>query len=206
MDSVFSSPESVAPGLPVTVVFYNENKPMAVTASVQTGKPFTLSTNDKNASALAAGRRAMLILQDGLNFAKAEAQISDCRQDGDAWVIEAGDFGWEEVDRRRYPRYTVALPVQVRAVVEVEGGAELMHFAGVTEDMSLGGAWVRSESRLDSGSLVEFQTDLTPGTTIRCLAIVAWSSSDSQDGFGVEFLDFLGGSRYYLHGFLRNAA
>jgi hypothetical protein len=195
----------VKPGTPVSVVFYRNAQPLALAASVSNQKPFVLVTADENAEMLEVGKRALLILQEEGQFARAEAQILNCEKHPDGWHIEAGKFGWEEVDRRRYPRHNMQLNVTVKAVLDRNGGPELKYVPAVTEDISLGGAWIRPEDPLKAGSLVEFQADLGSGDAMRVLAIVAWSEN-GKDGVGLEFVDFLGGSRYYLHGFLTNKA
>ena len=194
----------IRPGSPVSLVFYLNAQPVAIAASVAKQTPLTLNTTDRNASLLEVGKRALLILQDRGQFAKAEAQIISCEPFSEGFRIEAGQFGWEEVDRRRYPRYEVEIPVTVKAVIENNGSAQLKYVQATTLDMSLGGAWVRAEDELAPGSLVEFQADLGTGEHMRVLAIVAWSNN--KDGLGLEFVDFLGGSRYYLHNFLSGKA
>ncbi len=194
----------IRPGSPVSLVFYLNAQPVAIAASVAKQTPLTLSTSDRNASLLEIGKRALLILQEGGQFAKAEAQIISCEPFAEGWRIEAGQFGWEEVDRRRYPRYHIEIPVTVKAVVENNGAAQLKYVKAQTVDMSLGGAWVKAADDLAPGSLVEFQAELAHGEHMRVLAIVAWSSE--KEGLGLEFVDFLGGSRYYLHNFLSGRA
>ena len=76
-----------------SVVFYLNAKPVAIAASVAKQAPLTLSTSDRNASLLEIGKRALLILQDGGQFAKAEAQIISCEPFAEGWRIEAGQFG-----------------------------------------------------------------------------------------------------------------
>lgn len=200
-----TSPENVRPGSPVSVVFYQNGQPMALAASVSSQKPFAITTNDANARMLEIGKRALLIMQDQGAVAKAEAQVMSVTASGDEWHIEIGKFGWEEVDRRRYPRHPVQIPVTVKAVLERNGNAQLKYVEAVTEDLSLGGAWIKSEDHLKTGSLVEFQAELFNGETVRVLAIVAWSA-DGEQGVGLEFVDFLGGSQYHLHSYLTKAA
>ena len=205
VDTVFDSAKMIRPGSPVSLVFYLNAQPVAIAASVAKQTPLTLSTSDRNASLLEIGKRALLILQEGGQFAKAEAQIISCEPFAEGWRIEAGQFGWEEVDRRRYPRYQVEIPVTIKAVVETNGTAQLKYVQAKTVDISLGGVWVKTDEKaLGQGSLVEFQAELAHGEHMRVLAIVAWSNE--SDGLGLEFVDFLGGSRYYLHNFLSDKA
>jgi hypothetical protein len=199
------SPEAVQPGAQVGIVFYVDSQPVAVTASVVSAHPFVMSSEDAGARQLQQGRRVMLLVQQGEHFAKAEAEIFAREQHSGEWQIVAGDFGWEEVDRRRYPRYELEIPVQMKAAIEKEGAVELSRFHGRTVDISVGGAWVDVDERPPQGSLVEFEAELAPGEFIRALCVVAWSETNKK-GIGLEFLDFIGGSRYFLHTFLTRSA
>lgn len=204
MDAVFGSTNALPQGTPISVVYYLNSHPIALAATVTSQEPLTLSTSDRSASELSAGNRALLIIQDGANFAKAEAEITRCEQFAGGWRIEAGQFGWEEIDRRKYPRYPAELPVTVKAVLERDGSPKLKYVSGVTVDMSLGGAWIRTQDVLALNSLVEFNAELGEGHQLRTLAIVAWSHDEFN--FGLEFVDYLGASRYHLHNFLAKAA
>ena len=187
------------------MVFYREGQPIAVAAVLVSQQPFVVTTTDPSVKDVDEGKRALLILQGSGQFSKAEAQVMSVTRVGDNWNVEVGKFGWEEVDRRRYPRYPVTVSATVKAVLERDGSAQLKYVRATTVDLSLGGSWLRPEDPLKPGSLVEFQAELLPGETVRALAIVAWES-EREDGVGLEFVDFLGGSRYYLHGFLTKAA
>lgn len=203
METVFGSSQLIKPGSPVSLVFYLNAQPVALAASVTRSTPLTLNTSDRSAALLEIGKRALLILQEGGQFAKAEAQITSCEAYAEGWRIEAGQFGWEEVDRRRYPRHHIEIPVIIKAVLESDGTAQLKYVQSQTVDISLGGAWVKASDELATGSLVEFQAELGTGEHMRVLAVVAWSN---EEGVGLEFVDFLGGSRYYLHNYLSQAA
>jgi hypothetical protein len=204
VDAVFGSSYVIKTGSPVSVVFYVNAQPVALAASVTKATPLTVITTDRSALLVEVGKRALMILQESGQFAKAEAQVTKCEPCADGWKIEVGQFGWEEVDRRRYPRYAIQMPVVVKAVMERNGSAQLKYVQGETIDVSLGGAWIKATDDLCAGSLVEFQAELGSGEHMRALAIVAWR--EEEVGIGLEFVDFLGGSRYYLHNFLSKAA
>jgi hypothetical protein len=196
----------VLPGANVSIVFYVDGKPVAVTGEVKATEPFTVWTNAEGASHLAEGRRAMLVVQTGRDFSKAEAELHSTQWDS-GWEVVANSFGWEAVDRRRYPRYDLHVPIFIRAVTEEEGNPTLTYIEGHTEDVSIGGAWVKTSQTLPSASLVEVTTALTPDVSIRALSLVKWADREHNGlGFGVEFLDFLDGSRYTLHQFLSKQA
>ena len=197
--------EKIKLGSSVSIIFYVDGQPIALTGEVRKAEPFTVWTNGEGASHLLEGRRAMLVVQNGRNFNKAEAELHSDPL-GDGWEVVARSFGWESVDRRRYPRFEIGVPISIRAVTESADGPKLTVIEGTTEDLSIGGAWVKSKSTLPSASLVEVTVHLN-GAAIRALSLVKWADKDHDGlGFGVEFLDFLDGSRYALHTFLNAQA
>lgn len=195
--------DPVIPGAEVGIVFYEEFTPFALTTTLVSVKPFAATTDEAGAARLNSGQRVMLVLQSGPKYAKAEAEVVACSNENGTWRIEVGHFGWEEVDRRRFPRHAVQLDVALRSVLETESGVEVHQFTGTTEDISLGGIWVRPNQPMIPGSLVELNLTLD-GQPLRILSIVARDAGES--GVGLEFLDFVGGARYYLHGFLERKA
>lgn len=192
-------------GQNVSVLFYVEDRPVAVNGLVTSLSPFTIESGDSSAEWLSEPRRAMLIARKDSEFSKAEAELS-ATCEGTNWKIVASDFGWEQVDRRRYPRYELQIPVTVRAVIESGNTAELKYLEATSEDVSLGGAWLKSSQKLPSGILVECQIAMPNGVNLRVLSTIRWSDTLEKTGFGVEFLDFLGGSRQALQQFLSQAA
>jgi hypothetical protein len=196
----------LTPGANVSIVFYVDGLPVAISGELASADPFEVWTKTEAAAKLALGRRAMVVVQSGKEFHKAEAELHAEQQDG-GWRVWAKSFGWESVDRRRYPRYEMQLPVTLRAVLESDNGIELTQIEGVTEDVSIGGLWVKAPRTLAGSSLAEVSVELSPNSWIRALSLVKWAdSSDNGLGFGVEFLDFLDGSRYALHQFLTQKA
>lgn len=192
-------------GQSVSVLFYVDGKPTALRATVTNVSPFQMTTSDPGAKLLGSNLRAVLIIQKGNEFSKAEALLSVSGAEGQ-WDLSASEFGWEEVDRRRYNRHNLNLKVSVRGVMETNGTVELKSLECVTEDVSLGGAWLKTSERLESGLLVEFQLETPSHGSVRALSIVRWADTLEKDGFGVEFIDFVGGSRKSLHSLLSKAA
>lgn len=79
-------------------------------------------------------------------------------------------------------RYGVQMPARYK-------GADGRVVTEVTDDLSEGGAFIRSENPPEVGSLVELK--LLPGRSIFGVgvqAVVAWRRTDGRSGFGVEFL------------------
>jgi c-di-GMP-binding flagellar brake protein YcgR len=70
-------------------------------------------------------------------------------------------------DRRRYPR--VQADVFWRPA-----GSPAFHHKRNTQDISLGGARVRSDQSVSVGTRLDLEVLLPDGTSVRCWAEVAW--------------------------------
>lgn len=200
----FSAPHRVAAGAEVHVLFYEEAQPRMLSARIGALAPMALTTEDPAVRLLKPNMRSILVAEKDGSVAKAECHVKDCRPIGDEWRVEVDITAWEEVDRRRYPRYQVELPVRMRRVREGDDGPQLADIVAITKDVSLGGMLVAVGEDLGQGSLVEVQAALRPKDHIRVLAIVVRAQEEGH--VGLEFLDFVGGARYAMHGFLSEAA
>lgn len=138
-------------------------------------------------------------------FAKATDRCESVTHISGATEIQFGEVTWNAGDRRMYPRWNIATHMTMRAVTEGDSGPTLCDFNGVTSDISLGGVWIDCDAPLPSGSLVQTELVLNPREVIRVLGIVVRTDAE-RNGFGVEFLDFVGASRYHLHEFLARKA
>lgn len=191
-------------GANVHVLFYDESEPRVLSARVGTLAPMALTTKDPSALLLKPSMRSILVSEENGTVAKAECHVQDCRPIGDEWQVEVNVTAWEEVDRRRYPRHPMEIPIRLKLVRENHGQPEIAEILAVTQDISLGGMLVTVGEEVAEGALVEIHAALRPKEHIRVLAIVVRSK---EDGFlGLEFLDFVGGARYAMHGFLSSAA
>ncbi len=204
MDSENDIKERLRVDTPLRMIFYAEEGAVAVSAKIKSLQPLVATTPDNHALMAKKGVRAMLIMTDRGQYLKAESEVVNVERNGEI-EISLADQLWEVVDRRRYPRYEVKLPVHFRAIREIEGEAVVRDYNGSTQDISIGGAWVELEETIEQGSLIEFQATLNPYDQIRVLAIVAYADPEGK-GYGVEFLDYIGSARYTLHNFLIQAA
>ncbi len=176
---------------------------MAIKASIASTSPLSVVVTSADAKLVSEGNRALLILFDRNEYYKAEAGVTAVAVEEGEWHIQLSDELWEEVDRRRYPRQGVKAGVQLRAIREIEGESSVERFVGETEDISVGGVWVTLDHPIEPGSLVEVQIALSAEENIRMMGVVAHLSNEKA-GFGIEFIDFIGSSRYVLHTFLAN--
>ncbi|HMS54250.1 MAG TPA: PilZ domain-containing protein [Fimbriimonadaceae bacterium] len=189
----------IKPGMRCVLVAYKLGDPHFCTAKIESTDPFNLSIEGKNLR-LEVGQRIMVVVQDNTEPVKAQAVVESVADTS----ITLSSLQWEDVDRRRFPRFTVNTGVEIKTISEGENGPEVILFKGTTMDVSLGGTWILGEQPASSGSLVETRLTLN-GHTAKVLGLIAWTN-DEQLGFGVEFLDFVGDARYRLHEFLSGKA
>lgn len=190
-------------GQPIRMVFFTDLGSVAVRGTVRSILPLSIIVSGAEAGLVGEGNRVLLIMNFKQEFFKAEANVARGSHEAQDWVFELANEHWEEVDRRRYPRYPVEVPVQLRAIQELGGMTDIRTFEGKADDLSVGGAWVSVDGEVASGTLVEFQATLSPTERIRMMGLVAHVD---DDGFGVEFIDFVGSSRYVLHSYLTQKA
>lgn len=201
----YFSPHTVKAGTEVHVLFYDEARPHVLSAKIGAVAPMALTTRDPSVHLLKPSMRSILVSEENGSVAKAECKIKECKSDGDGWKLEVDVTAWEEVDRRRYPRYKIEVPVRMRLVREDSAGPEIAELVAVTKDVSLGGMLIESGEDIAQGSLVEVQATLQSKEHIRVLAVMV-RIDEMPNHYGLEFLDFVGGSRYVMHGFLSEAA
>jgi c-di-GMP-binding flagellar brake protein YcgR len=201
----FVGPHKVRAGASVHVLFYQEAKPHVVSAKVNTLTPMALTTKDPGVKLLEPEMRSIIVAEENGSVSKAECKVTECKQKGEEWDVKVDVTSWEELDRRRYPRHKIEVPIRMRLVREDDGNTQIAEILAVTQDISLGGMLIKTSDEVPEGSLVEVQAALRPKEHIRVLAVVV-RALDEQGTFGLEFLDFVGGSRYAMHGFLTEAA
>lgn len=193
------------PGTPVAMLFFDDGQPAFSNCEVATTHPFTLRCDDSVAEQIEPGRRVLLVLKDRGHFAKAETKIRAVRSTGESWILYPDEHAWELLEHRRYPRYKVEVPAHVRLIQEADGGPTVAVYEGCTTDLSLGGAWIETVGRPEPGTLVDFRLELPGAGWQRMLAVVA-RTLEGRQGFAVEFVEYVGGARFNLQGFLERAA
>lgn len=145
----------------------------------------------------------MLVFEGDSGFSRAITTVTSIRQIDGGYRILADMPKWEQLEKRSYPRFNMNIPAKVRTTIETDSGAVLREVEGTTENVGLGGAWVRIEGEVPKGNLVEVKMDLGNGNIVRILGVSV--RADDQLGFAVQFLDYIGTARHHLHNFL-NAA
>ena len=204
MDTVTQAAVDFAKGDPIVLVSYRDEWARLYHGTVACLAPFSVIVGSDESNILAANSNAMLLTCSEHNPYKAQVQVSSAHTVAEGIRLEFESFDWEKVDRRKYPRIPMKLPVELQLVEETESGPKISTRHAFTEDMSLGGAWVQMDNPLPKDALVEFRTWPSTGSFVRSLAVVMHSSIERQ-GIGLEFVTFIGPSKLALEEFL-NAA
>jgi hypothetical protein len=200
---VTSRNERVKPGDGVAAMFYVEAEPHYAHCRVVSTNPFVLECSDEPVKLMEPGLRLMLVFEGGKGYSRAVTTVTSLRETAGVWQVFGDKPRWEELDKRVYPRYEVRLPVRVRAATDLEGQTELVDMEAVTANLSLGGALIDGPRKLGAGALVEVTIQLGPQGS-RILGIVVRSEDEAR--FAVQFMDFVGAARHYLHNFLAETA
>jgi hypothetical protein len=196
--------ERVNPGAAVAAVFYVDTQPYYAYCRVVSTHPFKIECAEEQAALLSPATRLMLVFEGAKGFSRAVSTVRDIRQIEGGCVIDAEEPTWELLEKRCYPRHEVRVPVSVRTAIETNGQAEFAVVDGHTENVGLGGAWINIGRPLSNGNLVEVLMRIQPTIEVRILGIIV--RSESEQGFAVQFLDYIGSARYHLHNFLNQAA
>lgn len=189
------------PSAACSFVCYIERVPTVFVGTLLNDSGWVVEVGDSCAASLKPGMPVMVLVQAGSNFGRLETSVSWAKRFGSQWRIGLADAVWEEFDRRRHPRYSAQVPVALRIIGEKNRQVQFEEVDVQSRDISLGGVWVDSDTLLPIGTLVQVVLHLRPQETVRMLGAVAWSE-DSGNGFGIEFIEYVGGARYYLHTFL----
>jgi len=111
------------------------------------------------------------------------------------------------MDQRKDPRVPGAVPVRLTFA-----GTERF-LEAFTENVSLGGVFVQSDSVVPQGTRLDLTIELSAGKGIRAVGEVAWcrpASADAPAGLGVRFVEMAPAYRQWLEGavqaFLAKAA
>jgi hypothetical protein len=191
-------------GQMLTFVALIDGIPHSEQVTVSDADPFIVEARATWCRNLRRGKKVVLIRPVENSFAKSECEIVTLSKFRNVFRIEFDSPVWHSTDRRRFPRFEVEIPALVRKVAEREGEIMLEATAANTRDISAGGAWLRGDEEIASGTVVQVELNLH-GHVCRALSVVVRSAEDNG-GFAVEFLDFVGSSRYILTEFLRLAA
>ena len=189
----------------VVVAFFIEGRPMAVSALVTSETPLRLFTRDARVTGVDLPRSVVLVWHRGSDVVKGEAEVIEVCPWRTGFQIEIRRTSWADVDRRVYARKTVSLPVNLRAVHDMRGATVISLYQGLTEDVSMGGAWVHVSPQIAMGSLVECHIALEGGERIQTFAMVA-HESPTRGGIGLEFLDYVADSKATFERYLPKAA
>lgn len=191
-------------GQVLTLVAHIDGVPHSEQVSVAEVDPFIIEARAPWCRNLRRGKKVVLLRPLNGAFEKSECEIVSLSKFRNNFRIEFDLPVWHSTDRRRFPRFEVEVPALLRKVAEREGEITLEATAATTSDISAGGAWLEAEDEIEAGTVVQVELNLQ-GHVCRALSVVV-RQSENRAGFAVEFLDFVGSSRYILTEFLKLAA
>lgn len=196
--------ERIQVGATVAVVYYVEQQPHYAHCKITASRPFEMECSSDQADHLQPEQRLMLVFEGDNGFSRAITTVTGIRQIDGGFRVSAETPKWEQLEKRSYPRFDMNIPAKIRTAIEMHDGAELREIEGITENVGLGGAWIRVEGTVPQGNLVEIKMDLGHGTVIRILGVAVRTAD--RPGFAVQFLDYIGTARHHLHNYLNEAA
>jgi len=195
--------ERIRVGATVAAVYYVEQQPHYAYCKITASRPFELECSSDQAEQLMPEQRLMLVFEGDNGFTRAVTTVTSIRKIDGGFRLLADMPKWEQLEKRSYPRYDLEIKAKVRTAIETEGGTEMREVEGATENVGLGGAWIRVNATVPKGNLIEVKMDLGHENEVRILGVAV--RSDDSLGFAVQFLDYIGTARHHLHNFL-NAA
>ena len=189
----------------VMLLVHTDDRPTWATARICQRSPFTVEFGAETAQ-LFKGTQSVLVIHDsGRKYTKGEGKVSDlCTRNEKAWLTFEG-FHWQAVDNRDNPRFETEVKAVVRTINEDAAGITADDQFGLTQNLSLGGALVKLSKPVNKGQLLEVRMNLSPGNTIRAMAIVAHTDVPGTL-VGLSFVDYIGSARYSIHQYLTSLA
>jgi hypothetical protein len=146
------------------------------------------------------GEAVNFILRTPHGDAHSAGQVRSVTKYGMSFVIEVQPSVWQPFDKRRAERYGVAINGHVVQVDENAGEILIASAACEITDVSKLGCHIICDQPLARGSLVAISTDdPNGGEPWRFLGIV---TRGTDTGYGIEFFDYFGSTRYRLDVFL----
>ncbi len=97
-------------------------------------------------------------------------------------------------------------PTALHARWSVTGGGSLGDAATIVEDLSAGGAFVKTDHPPDVGAEVDLTIDVPDGPALETAGHIAWVRHGKAPGFGVDFDELRGDSGRRLRALLRRAS
>lgn len=198
----FSS--GIESGQMLTFVVHIDGTPHSEQVTVLDVEPFVVEAHASWCRLLRRGMRVVLLRPFEGHFAKAEVELVSINKFRNTYRVGFESPSWLATDRRKFPRFEVETALEIRQITESLDGIRFESARAMTEDLSAGGAWVVSELEPVAGTVVQVELNLN-GHLCRVLGVVV-RNEPNRKGFAIEFLDFIGSSRYVLNEFLRLAA
>ncbi|BBO23917.1 MAG: PilZ domain-containing protein [Armatimonadetes bacterium] len=188
-----------------SLVCYIDGEPRCVDSEIVQFDPIVVRCPRASLHDVPQSGRIMAIIGEGYDPKRVDFHVNRVWTEDGATLIEGRNASWSTVDRRRFPRYELRIPLSLRVVSSEADGIKMKEWHGETIDISMGGAWLSGDVDVNKGTLVQTQIQLGGSEPLRVLSMVAWKEDD-RSSFGITFLDFIGAGSYVLHQYLNTAA
>lgn len=192
-------------GTPVSLIGMRDGVPRTAIGTVCSEAPLIVEISVSDTEWAAKGESLKVLFQNSGNFETVDSNILSVTKFSGKVRIELEHVTWEKSNRRNYERKVAKVLTKCRFVTEDSEGVRIKEFTVTTNDISLGGAWVQADAEICKGTIFNCELSVGPDSTVKVLGVVAWVDPNGK-GFGVEFLDFLGGSYQVLQGFMSKLA
>lgn len=200
-----SADTTLLPGSPVSLIWYCGEEPKSVIGTVYSVEPLWLEVSDDDVENVQSGESVKILFQHAGTFETGSAKVANTTRAGGRWRVELTNLSWSKADRRSHKRYPALVKAVCRYVSEAPSGCQINQFTVTTKDISMGGAWIASDSTIPAGSILNVELSTSPTASVKALGVVAWTDPNGR-GFGVEFLDLIGTSRHSLTNFIQQQA
>lgn len=154
--------------------------------------------------AVKVGDRVSLVYKNGTESQHSEGAVSEIGRYGLSLVLHIENVSWNHIERRRAPRFRVALPATLTMVADGAGEPVFEAFACETIDVSMVGCLIHSEAPVLPGTLMAVSLHPEDREEFRFTGIVTRSEGDSQ--FAIEFFDYCGTTRFRFAQYLNDIA
>lgn len=183
------------------MVSTRENEPIVRVVRVERVEPLVLLVpGSEEGYEPEVGESVNFILRTPHGDAHASGAVRSVTKYGMSFVIEVQPSVWLPFDKRRAERYGVAINAQLVQVDENAGELLIASAPCEITDLSKLGCHIVCDVELLRGSLVAISAnDPTGDEPWRFLGIVTRST---EHGYGIEFFDYFGSTRYRLDVFL----
>lgn len=147
---------------------------------------------------LRRGQSVVIVASDDFNMVRCDGTIKKLSKAGTRYFVEVEMTSHEVVERRRFLRVKVNMPVNLVTLEEDStGDAVFNRFSGEFNDLSVGGAWLNTSTNLPIGTVLKWSTETAEDGRLDGLALIVRLDS-KNGGMGLEFVDLFADAKFRI--------